>query len=247
MVLIGRLIGTLDTQLNQERWTQTQRRIAGVAAIILLVIAAAIVARSIDQLLRLLPAGPLWIALAASILIAQRSLYQHVDRVAAAFDRGGLAEARRAVAMIVGRETAQLDESAVCRAAIESCAENFSDGVVAPVFWLALFGLPGLAIYKAVNTADSMIGHRSKRHEAFGWAAARLDDLLNLIPARLSGVLLALVAPVARRRHRSLDAHDGARRAASSLAQRGLAGKRDGRRARPCAGRTAALRLPCRR
>src|ERR1700754_284648 len=99
--------------------------------------------------------------------------------------------------MIVGRDPDQLDEAGVCRAAIESCAENFSDGVVAPVFWLALLGLPGLLAYKAINTADSMIGHRSERFEAFGWAAARLDDAVNLVPARLAGVLLAFVAPLA--------------------------------------------------
>ncbi len=99
--------------------------------------------------------------------------------------------------MIVGRDPESLDDSGVARAAIESCAENFSDGVVAPVFWLALLGLPGLFAYKAINTADSMIGHRTSRHRDFGWAAARLDDLLNLAPARLAGVLVALVAPVA--------------------------------------------------
>jgi len=98
--------------------------------------------------------------------------------------------------MIVGRDPDQLDEAGVCRAAIESCAENFSDGVVAPVFWLALLGLPGLIAYKAINTADSMIGHRSPRYESFGWASARLDDLVNLIPARLSGLLIAIVAPI---------------------------------------------------
>ena len=116
---------------------------------------------------------------------------------ASAFADGGLAEARCAVSMIVGRDPDQLDEAGVCRAAIESCAENFSDGVVAPVFWLALLGLPGLIAYKAINTADSMIGHLSPRYESFGWAAARLDDLVNLIPARLSGLLVAAVAPIA--------------------------------------------------
>jgi adenosylcobinamide-phosphate synthase len=100
--------------------------------------------------------------------------------------------------MIVGRDPDQLDEAGVCRAAVESCAENFSDGVVAPAFWLALLGLPGLIAYKAINTSDSMIGHLSPRYQSFGWAAARLDDLVNLIPARLSGLLVAIVAPVTR-------------------------------------------------
>ena len=147
--------------------------------------------------LRQIAFGNVLIGLMASTLIAQRSLYQHVARVRSAFADGGLAEARRAVSMIVGRDPDQLDEAGVCRAAIESCAENFSDGVVAPVFWLALLGLPGLIAYKAINTANSMIGHRSPRYESFGWAAARLDDLVNLIPARLSGLLVAAVAPVA--------------------------------------------------
>jgi adenosylcobinamide-phosphate synthase len=138
-----------------------------------------------------------WIALVASVFIAQRSLYQHVARVRAAFESGGSAAARRAVAMIVGRDPESLDQAGICRAAIESSAENFSDGVVAPALWFALFGLPGLLAYKAVNTADSMIGHRGERYEAFGWAAARLDDVLNFIPARLSGLIIALAVPIA--------------------------------------------------
>ncbi len=153
----------------------------------------------VEAALRHIAFGNVLIGLVASVLIAQRSLYQHVSRVRSAFADGGLAEARKAVSMIVGRDPDQLDEAGVCRAAIESCAENFSDGVVAPAFWLALLGLPGLVAYKAINTADSMIGHRTPRYEYFGWAAARLDDLVNLIPARLSGLLLAAVAPVAKR------------------------------------------------
>jgi adenosylcobinamide-phosphate synthase len=132
----------------------------------------------------------------ASVLLAQRSLYQHVARVRDAFADGGLAAARTAVSMIVGRDPDRLDEAGVARAAIESTAENFSDGIAAPIFWLAVFGLPGLIAYKAINTADSMIGHRSTRYEQFGWAAARLDDLVNIIPARLSGLLFIVVAPL---------------------------------------------------
>jgi adenosylcobinamide-phosphate synthase len=144
-----------------------------------------------------MPGGKVVLGLIASFFIAQRSLYQHVDRVRSAFAGDGLAEAREAVALIVGRDPEQLDEPGICRAAIESCAENFSDGIVAPVFWLALLGLPGLIVYKAINTADSMIGHHSERYAAFGWAAARLDDWANFVPARLAGLLLAIVAPVA--------------------------------------------------
>jgi adenosylcobinamide-phosphate synthase len=130
----------------------------------------------------------------ASIFFAQKSLHQHVAAVRRAFATGGLGAARHAVAMIVGRDPKRLDEAGVSRAAIESCAENFADAVVAPAFWGLLFGLPGLIAYKAINTADSMIGHRTERHRAFGWAAARLDDAVNLAPARIAGALLTVAA-----------------------------------------------------
>ena len=137
-----------------------------------------------------------WIveSLAAFALIAQRGLYLHVRDVAVALRRDGLDGGRRAVAHIVGRDPEALDAHGVCRAAIESCAENFADGVVAPVFWYLVAGLPGLAVYKAVNTLDSMIGHRSGDYRAFGAASARLDDAVNLLPARLSGLTAALAA-----------------------------------------------------
>jgi adenosylcobinamide-phosphate synthase len=198
VALVGSFIGFLDHTLNHEARSPAQRRLAGIGVVILLLVISALVGFLIEALLRQILFGNLLLGLMASVLIAQRSLYQHVSRVKSAFAEGGLAEARKAVSMIVGRDPDQLDEAGVCRAAIESCAENFSDGVVAPVFWLALLGLPGLIAYKAINTADSMIGHRTTRHECFGWAAARFDDLVNLIPARLSGLLLAVVAPVAK-------------------------------------------------
>jgi adenosylcobinamide-phosphate synthase len=134
-----------------------------------------------------------WIveAVLAAILIAQKSLIRHFTAVAAPLAHADLAAARRALARIVGRDVASLDDSGVARAAIESLTESTSDGVVAPVFWGALFGLPGILVYKAVNTADSMIGHRDAQYAEFGWAAARLDDLLNLAPARLTGLLFA--------------------------------------------------------
>jgi adenosylcobinamide-phosphate synthase len=197
VALIGALIGTLDRRFNREDQSPQQRRSAGIASTVVLVVIAAAVGALIQAILQQLPAGNILLALIASIFIAQRSLYQHVAEVRAAFAEGGLTEARDAVAMIVGRDPEQLDEAGVCRAAIESCAENFSDGVVAPVFWLALLGLPGLIAYKAINTADSMIGHRTERHASFGWASARLDDLVNLVPARLSALLLAVAAPIA--------------------------------------------------
>ena len=197
VALIGALIDTLDRRFNKDDQSPAQRRSAGIASTAILVVVATAVGALIQVAALWFPAGNIIIALLASIFIAQRSLYQHVDWVRSAFADGGLPEARDAVALIVGRDPENLDEAGVCRAAIESCAENFSDGVVAPVFWLALLGLPGLIAYKAINTADSMIGHRSERYASFGWAAARLDDLVNLLPARLSALLLAVAAPIA--------------------------------------------------
>lgn len=197
VVAIGAGVAWLDRRLNRETWSAAARRRAGVAALAILVLASLGCGLILEALLRRLPAGEWFVALAASVFLAQRSLYDHVARVRAAFAGGGLAAARAAVSMIVGRDPDSLDEAGVCRAAIESCAENFSDGVVAPAFWFALLGLPGLIAYKAVNTADSMIGHRTPRHEAFGWAAARFDDVLNVCPARLAGALVALASPVA--------------------------------------------------
>jgi adenosylcobinamide-phosphate synthase len=197
VTLIGTLIGCLDRVLNREGWSQPQRKSAGIASTAIIVVVAILAGLLIQTFLQQFPAGNIVLALIASIFIAQRSLYQHVAKVRSAFADGGLTEAREAVAMIVGRDPEQLDEAGVCRAAIESCAENFSDGVVAPAFWLALLGLPGLIAYKAINTADSMIGHRTERYESFGWAAARLDDLVNLVPARLSALLFTIAAPIA--------------------------------------------------
>jgi len=197
VVWIGNGIGWLERRLNLEDWTKQTRKFAGGLTVIILVSVAFLIGALLSDLLQGHWFGFIIEALVASTLIAQRSLYQHVARVHRAFIDGGLPAARKAVAMIVGRDPERLDESGVTRAAIESTAENFSDGIVAPVFWLALLGLPGLIVYKAINTADSMIGHRTDRYIDFGWAAARLDDLVNLVPARLSGVLVALAASVA--------------------------------------------------
>jgi len=178
-VLMGRAVGWLDTHFNTGR----NRRARGVAAMALLVVAAGV----LGCVLALLP---WWLqAVIAAILLAQRSLCDHVGDVARALD-SSLPEGREAVARIVGRDTAQLDAPGVTRAAIESAAESLSDGVVAPALFLLVFGLPGLLVYKVTNTADSMVGYRTDRHEAFGWAAARFDDLLNLVPARLTAVLI---------------------------------------------------------
>lgn len=188
----GAGIAWLDRTLNSG----SARRVKGVAAVMCLLLGAGLPAWGLQAAaLHWLP-RPLSIAVlavAASSLLAQRSLWQHVAAVADGLGHG-LAEGRVAVAHIVGRDPESLDQPGVARAAIESLAENFSDGVVAPALWCALLGLPGLAIYKAVNTADSMIGHRTPLHAEFGWAAARLDDLVNLPASRLAALLLALAS-----------------------------------------------------
>lgn len=186
---LGRLIGALDRCWN--RGSPRRRRLAGVACALTVIAAAAVPALLIQRALPAGFAGAALTGLLAWPLIAARSLRDHVMAVARPLARGDLGEARAKVAMIVGRDPAALDTAGVARAAIESLAENASDGVVAPVFWGALLGLPGIAGYKAVNTLDSMIGHRTPRHEAFGWASARIDDLANLVPARLTGLLFA--------------------------------------------------------
>jgi adenosylcobinamide-phosphate synthase len=192
---IGRLIRALDRGLNRERDGFARRRLAGVAALAILLAATLSAAFALVWLCRLAdPATLLPLALLASTLLAQRSLHEHVAAVAEGLERNGLTGGRAAVAMIVGRDPQSLDEAGVARAAIESLAENFSDGIVAPAFWLGALGLPGIAAYKAINTADSMIGHRTPRHLAFGWAAARLDDLVNLPASRLTALLLIVAA-----------------------------------------------------
>lgn len=187
-VLMGRLIGWGDAVLNSGK----ARRAKGAAFVLLICALMGLLGYLLAQI------GPLAEIIGAAILLAQRSLADHVQAVADGLRRS-LEDGRRAVAMIVGRDTGEMSEAEVARAAIESAAENFSDGVIAPAFWFAVGGLPAILIYKAVNTADSMIGHRTERHEAFGWAAARLDDLLNLVPARLSALLLALASGAALR------------------------------------------------
>jgi adenosylcobinamide-phosphate synthase len=199
VVLMGRLISALDNRLNREAWTDRSRRGAGALAVLLLCLVAGAAGYALRVVALWLPMGAAVEIAAVAILLAQRSLWEHVARVHEAFEAGGLDGARAAVSMIVGRDPKSLDEAGVCRAAIETTAENLSDGVIAPAFWFLVAGLPGILIYKAVNTADSMIGHRNARHRAFGWAAARLDDGLNLIPARLSGFLIAMTAPPGRR------------------------------------------------
>jgi adenosylcobinamide-phosphate synthase len=193
VVWMGALVGVLDRRLNDGRLSGRSRRRRGVFALAVLVLASGGVALVVQELARG-GAGLIALAVLASSLVAQRSLGDHVAAVARALEDGGLAAGRTAVARIVGRDPDSLDAAGVSRAAVESLAENFSDGVVAPVFWLAAGGLPGGVAYKAVNTADSMIGHLTPRHGDFGWAAARLDDLLNLPASRLSALLFVAAA-----------------------------------------------------
>jgi adenosylcobinamide-phosphate synthase len=199
---MGALLGWLELRLNyataSEGWQATAsvvwRRLLGVFTLCVLLGATACASWGVERGFGFGPIGAVLLVLAATSLIAQRSLYDHVRAVAEALERDGLEGGRQAVSMIVGRNPARLDEAGVARAAIESLAENFSDGVVAVAFWLAVAGLPGGAVYKAVNTADSMIGHRTPRYAAFGWAAARVDDVVNLPASRLAALFLVLGA-----------------------------------------------------
>lgn len=186
---VGRLISLLDTHVNRETDTPLERKFAGVVTLLVLLTVGLTAGAAVQKLLLLLPMGFFYAAFAGSTLLAQRSLHEHVAAVADGLERS-LAEGRQAVSMIVGRDPEKLDEHGVARAAIESLAENFSDGIVAPAFWMAVGGLAGACAYKAVNTADSMIGHKDARHLQFGWASARFDDLVNLPASRLAGLLL---------------------------------------------------------
>ncbi len=194
IVLAGRAIAFFDRKLNRPTRSERSRRERGIVTVIVLIAAAAGLGYALDRLCRGSLVGAAIEALAIGILLTGRSLYEHVAAVAGALEWGGLPAGRDAVRHIVGRDPASLDAHGVARAAIESLAENFSDGVVAPVFWYLLLGLPGLFAYKMANTLDSMIGHQTLHYRAFGWAAARFDDLLNLVPARLSGLLLVVAA-----------------------------------------------------
>jgi len=195
---LGRLIDVLDERWNRPADTPATRRWAGVAVALIVTATAAGIGWLVQEAMPSDWRGALLLGVLAWPFVALRSLYAHVTAVRDALEAGDIDIARKAVSMIVGRDPAALDEAGIARAAIESLAENTSDGVVAPLFWGALLGLPGIAGYKAINTLDSMIGHRSERHEAFGWAAARIDDVANLIPARLTGFLFALTGPALR-------------------------------------------------
>ena len=260
VALIGGLVGWLDRRLNRPERTEASRAMRGL--VVTLFVAA--VAGATGWLVAIY-AGPWrygWIVelLLVTLLVAQRSLFDHVRDVARALDRDGIAGGRVAVAHIVGRDPARLDKHGVARAAIESLAENFADGVVAPALWYLLFGLPGLLVYKAVNTMDSMIGHRTPRHTAFGRVAARADDLMNWLPARIAGVMIvlaALFAPAGRpagafrvmardgRKHRSPNAGwpEAAMAGALAVALSGPRSYGDGIAAEPWLGEEFSARI----
>jgi adenosylcobinamide-phosphate synthase len=191
---IGALISRLDRDLNRESDDFSTRKRKGVFALLAFLGITILLGLVIEYDLRMIPLGPILLVVIAASLPAQKSLETHVEAVATALRYGGLDAGRKAVSKIVGRDPEKLDEAGVCRAAIESLAENFSDGVVAPAFWMGIGGLAGGVGYKAANTADSMIGHKLPRYEAFGWAAARFDDLINLPASRLSALLFVVAA-----------------------------------------------------
>nr|WP_249809652.1 adenosylcobinamide-phosphate synthase CbiB [Bradyrhizobium sp. 139] len=192
---LGRLISAIDTAWNRPSDPPALRRAAGLAGALVVIALSVALGWAVQSLLAAGWIQIVSVGILAWPLVALRSLHDHVAAVATPLQAGDIAAAREAVSRIVGRDPAALNEAGIARAAIESLAENASDGIVAPVFWGALFGLPGILGYKAINTLDSMIGHRSERHEAFGWVAARIDDVANFIPARLTGFLFVLLAP----------------------------------------------------
>lgn len=192
--VIGGAVDWLERRLNRERRSDLDRTVRGVLCAALVVAACLGLGWGVSWLTQNHDFGVVIEFVLLITLLAQRGLYDHVRAVGVALRDEGVEPARHAVAHIVGRDPGRLDGHGVARAALESCAENFCDGVVAPVFWYVIAGFPGLLAYKAINTMDSMIGHKTERFRAFGFAAARLDDILNLIPARLAALFLVLGA-----------------------------------------------------
>ena len=204
VVWAGGAIDVLERWWNRPRYSFVARRLLGVVAVVLVMFAAVAAGWVVQWLVGLAVGwasavglaarlgGMLVIALVGTVGLAQRSLFDHVKDVLVSLRAGDLPTSRKRVSLIVGRDTRKLDAQGVSAAALESLAESFNDGIVAPAFWFVIAGLPGLFAYKALNTADSLIGHREDRWRAFGWAAARADDVANLVPARIAGALLAL-------------------------------------------------------
>lgn len=194
---MSHILMLLEKHLNKTTFGTSARKLYGSFSILFCVCICGGIAWALEETVQLLLSNSptiqlIVLALIASIFIAARSLYEHIHAVKSALETEGLQAAREAVALVVGRNTENLDETGIARAATESLAENFSDGVVSPIFWLVIGGLPGLVVFKMVNTADSMIGHKTERYSDFGWASAKLDDALNYIPARLTAILFIL-------------------------------------------------------
>jgi adenosylcobinamide-phosphate synthase len=201
VVWAGNAISALERRWNRQQYTFAVRRLLGCVAVLLVAGVAVLAGLGLEWVVGVgvdAVARPPWVHLADSLVIAivgttglaQRSLFDHVNNVLTSLRAGDLAASRERVSLIVGRDTRQLDATGVSAAALESLAESFNDGIVAPAFWFLIAGLPGLFVYKILNTADSLIGHKEERWRAFGWAAARADDVANLVPARIAGALL---------------------------------------------------------
>jgi adenosylcobinamide-phosphate synthase len=194
VVGIGQLISFFERNLNKTGWSSSLRMATGLLTLIFLMTGLTILGFLI---VLAIPAGTLGILVTSFLVwpfIAAKSLADHVKAVAEPLKTNDLPSARQAVSMIVGRNSDNLGSNDIARAALESLAENTSDGVTAPLFWGVLLGFPGVLIYKFVNTADSMIGYKSERYRDFGWASARFDDLINYIPARLTSLIYAIIS-----------------------------------------------------
>ena len=192
VVWAGSMLQTLEMLWNRPQDAASRRRVLGCATVVLVIACAVAIGLGIEVWARTFSSGWLLVAVVGTLGIAQRSLFEHVRSVLSTLGQQDLPMARERVAHIVGRDTSRLDEPGVSAAALESLAESFNDGVLAPAFWFLVGGLPALFAYKALNTADSLIGHKEERWRAFGWAAARADDVANLIPARIAGLLIAI-------------------------------------------------------
>ena len=196
IAIIGHMINKLDLLFNKPDLKSLTRKLLGVLFIIICLFITGMIGWAAQLLLKSIEINHYIEALVVSIFIAQNSLYRHVRNVANAVRPGNIIEARIVVSHIVGRDPSNLDEAGVCRASIESLSENFSDGVIAPIFWYLIAGIPGILMYKTLNTADSMVGHLNDKYTSFGWASARLDDIANFIPARFTALLICLTAIV---------------------------------------------------
>lgn len=192
VVWMGALISYLERTLNQSHFSAQTRQALGTLTTLLVVAVVTVIAVLVSYALARVSWGFALEAVIASSLIASRSLYEHVLAVAGPLQNSDMPAAREAISHIVGRDPTQLDAAGIARASIETLAENTSDGIVAPVFWGALLGLPGIAAYKAINTLDSMIAHHGPRYGAYGWASAKLDDAANYLPARITALLFIL-------------------------------------------------------